>query len=145
MMHQVSITSKNRGQEQKQQRILLGLVVECGVPDQQAMISETLRILKTLCQLQITGAVLEDEMNLVRGLCAFCTSRKMKEMTPPMTWYIPSLPHTCHVMLEHASLNPQHYSPVREPIYLAWILAQDDLKFVATRRVYCVLSHMNST
>ena len=79
------MTSKNRGQEQKQQRILLGLVVECGVPDQQAMISETLRILKTLCQLQITGAVLEDEMNLVRGLCAFCTSRKMKEMTPPMT------------------------------------------------------------
>ena len=45
MMHQVSMTSKNRAQEQKQQRMLLGLVVECGVPDeQQAMISKTLRI-----------------------------------------------------------------------------------------------------
>jgi hypothetical protein len=50
MMHQVSMTSKNRAQEQKQQqRTLLGLMVECGVPDhqQQAMISKTLRILDT--------------------------------------------------------------------------------------------------
>ena len=49
MMHQVSMTSKNRAQEQKKQRMLLGLVVECGVPDeQQAMISKPLRILDTV-------------------------------------------------------------------------------------------------
>ena len=87
-----------------------------------------------------------------KGACVhFVLLRKMKAMTPPMTLYIPSLPrpwhdtsHLCHThamsCMNHASLNLQYYLLVRGPIYLAWILAQDGLGFVATGLVYCVLS-----